>query len=216
MPKTRKAPTRREADKARSRIQILDAAARLFAERGLESVAFGDIARAAGISRPLIYFHFKDRDELFLETVLRSHQQLHARFVAAVAEESEPIAQAEAIGRAYERFFRESRGEFVLMSCFEAAAGSRTFEGPLVEQIRFHGHAMIELIVSVLARGRKEGGVRRDLGDPLKSALCLYAFTHGLLQMTASAGDHLQEQHGVRPAELIEQGFALLRAALRP
>lgn len=214
MPKP--SPTRREADKARSRTLILDAAARLFAERGFESVTFGDIARAAGISRPLIYFHFKDRDELFLETVLRSHQQLHARFVAAVARQTDAIAQAEAIGRAYQQYFQEDRGGFVLMSCFEAAAASRRFEGPQAEQIRFHGHAMIELIVSVLNRGRKEGSVRRDLGDPLQTALCLYAFTHGLLQMTASAGDHLREEHGVPPAHLIEQGFALMRATLRP
>lgn len=209
-------PTRRAADKARSRIQILDAAARLFAERGLESVAFGDIARAAGISRPLIYFHFKDRDELFLEAVLRSHQRLHARFVAAVARQTQALAQAEAIGRAYLQFFEEDRDGFVLISCFEAAAASRRFESPLAEQIRFHGHAMIDLIVSVLKRGRKEGSVRRDLGDLRQTALCLYSFTQGLLQTTASADDHLREEHDVKHADLLEQGFALMRAALRP
>jgi AcrR family transcriptional regulator len=213
MPKP--APSRRDAEKARSRSLIIDAATRLFAERGLETVTFGDIAKAAGISRPLIYFHFKDRDELFLETVLRSHQMLHTQFVAAIAQQTDPVGQAEAIGRAYERFFAENRREFVLMSCFEASAGKRRARGPLEEQIQFHGQAMIQLIVSVIARGRKEGTMRRDLGDPLRVALCLQAFTHGLLQMCASAGTHLREEHGVEPAELVDQGFALMRAALR-
>lgn len=163
MPKP--APSRRDAEKARSRSLIIDAATRLFAERGLETVTFGDIAKAAGISRPLIYFHFKDRDELFLETVLRSHQMLHTQFVAAIAQQTDPVGQAEAIGRAYERFFAENRREFVLMSCFEASAGKRRARGPLEEQIQFHGQAMIQLIVSVIARGRKEGTMRRDLGE---------------------------------------------------
>lgn len=57
--------------------------------------------------------------------------------------------------------------------------------------------------------------MRRDLGDPLRVALCLQSFTHGLLQMCASAGAHLREEHGVEPAELVDQGFALMRAALR-
>ena len=208
-------PSRRQTEKARSRSQIIDAAAQLFAERGLESVTFGDIARAAGISRPLIYFHFKDRDELFLETVLRSHQMLHARFVAAVAEHTEAIQQAEAIGRTYERFFVENRREFVLMSCFAAATSNRKSGGAVVDQIRYHGQAMIELIVAILTRGRKDGTIRRDLGDPLKTALCLQAFTHGMLQMCAAAGDHLQEEHGVDRTALVDQGFALMRAALR-
>ena len=61
------------------------AATRLIAERGLESLSFADIAGAAGISRPLIYFHFKDRDQLFHETVVRANQMLFARFEKAVA-----------------------------------------------------------------------------------------------------------------------------------
>jgi hypothetical protein len=74
---------------------------------------------------------------------------------------------------------------------------------------------MIELIVAILTRGRKDGTIRRDLGDPLKTALCLQAFTHGMLQMCAAAGDHLQEEHGVDRTALVDQGFALMRAALR-
>lgn len=212
MPKA--TPTRRETDKARSRGLIVEAATRLFAERGLEAVTFGDIARAAGISRPLIYFHFKDREELFLETVLRAHQMLHTNFVAAISQHPDPLGQAAAIGRAYERFFAENRREFVLLSCFEAATGNRAPSSPLHEQIRFHGQAMIDLIVAVITRGRRDGSIRRDLGPPLKVALCLHAFTHGMLQMCASAEEHLRREHGVAPAELVDQGFALLRAAL--
>jgi AcrR family transcriptional regulator len=208
--------SRRQIDKARSRNQIIEAASQLFAERGLEAVTFGDIARAAGISRPLIYFHFKDRDELFHETVLRSHQMLHAQFVAAVAEHRDAVSQAEAIGRAYERFFVENRREFILLSCFSAATSHAKTGGTIVDQIQYHGHAMIDLIVSILVRGRKEGTIRRDLGDPLQTALCLQAFTHGMLQMCAAAGDHLKEEHGVDRATLIDQGFALMRAALKP
>lgn len=210
----RSSPSRRQSDKARSRQLIIEAATQLFAERGLEAVAFGDIARAAGISRPLIYFHFKDRDELFFETVLRAHQRLHTRFVAAVAEHQDAIRQAEAVGRAYERFFLENRREFVLMSCFEATTGNRKTESAVVEQIRFHGQAMIDLIVQILARGKKEGTIRKNLGSPLQAALCLQAFTHGLLQMCAASGDHLKVDHGVERTDLVEQGFALMRAAL--
>jgi len=77
--------SRRVPPKERSRSRILAAATRLIAERGLESLSYADIAKAAHISRPLIYFHFKDRDQLFYETVARASQILYERFAEAVA-----------------------------------------------------------------------------------------------------------------------------------
>lgn len=53
--------TAREAAKAQRRQDLLDAAARLFAERGFESVRLEDIGAACGISGPGIYRHFRGK-----------------------------------------------------------------------------------------------------------------------------------------------------------
>ncbi len=64
----------RELKKARTRRQIVDTAARLFAERGFEHVTVNDVARAAEISQQTVYNYFPakedlvtDRDELVQE-----------------------------------------------------------------------------------------------------------------------------------------------------
>ena len=113
-------PSRRASAKDRSRARILAAATRLIAERGLESLSFADIAEAAGISRPLIYFHFKDRDQLFHETVVRANQMLFARFEKAVAAQATGLEMIVAVGHAYQAFFKENPREFALISCYEA------------------------------------------------------------------------------------------------
>lgn len=46
--------------------QILEAATNIFVERGYHHTKTKDIARACGISEPVIYKHFKGKDELFL------------------------------------------------------------------------------------------------------------------------------------------------------
>lgn len=43
---------------------ILDAAKRLFAERGFESVGVDEIGAAAGMTGPAIYRHFRGKDEI--------------------------------------------------------------------------------------------------------------------------------------------------------
>lgn len=47
-----------------TRDQILEAADRLFYERGFESTSFADIADAVGISRGNFYYHFKSKNDI--------------------------------------------------------------------------------------------------------------------------------------------------------
>lgn len=48
---------------------VIDAAATLFAERGVGGVNFQDIASILGISRPSIYYYFKSKEEILASLV---------------------------------------------------------------------------------------------------------------------------------------------------
>ena len=64
--------------KAESRKAILDSAARLFRERGVEGVTVAEVMQDAGLTHGGFYAHFKSKDEL-VETALRhSAEQLAA------------------------------------------------------------------------------------------------------------------------------------------
>lgn len=60
-------PTRREQAKAERRRQLLDAGARLIAERGFRGVRLDDLGAAAGISGPAVYRHFPSKEALLME-----------------------------------------------------------------------------------------------------------------------------------------------------
>jgi TetR/AcrR family acrAB operon transcriptional repressor len=61
--------TRDEA--AETRNGILDAAERVFSERGVSHTSLEDIAKAAGVTRGAIYWHFKNKSDLFTAMVNR-------------------------------------------------------------------------------------------------------------------------------------------------
>ena len=61
--------TRDEAAETRS--SILDAAERVFARRGVSHTSLEDIARSAGVTRGAIYWHFKNKSEVFAAMVDR-------------------------------------------------------------------------------------------------------------------------------------------------
>lgn len=212
-----KLSSRREQEKELRRDAILEAATQLFATRGLENVTFGDVAKATGLSRPLIYFYFPDRESLFFEAVARCEQDLQSRFVKAVKPHLNGREQIIAVGRAYIAYLRERPSCFHLMSAYSAKKKADTSpEHPMEGQIEELHTRTMGLLTSTLARGQKEGVLRKDLGDLLQVAVCLWSFTHGLAQIIAVKGEHLAECHGLDPAATIETAFDLLTRAMVP
>lgn len=50
-----------------TRQHILDVALKLFSQRGVSATSLADIAQAAGVTRGAIYWHFKNKSDLFSE-----------------------------------------------------------------------------------------------------------------------------------------------------
>ena len=90
--------TRAEA-KARTREQLLDAAAQVFAQRGYAGASVDEIAEAAGYSAGALYSNFNGKEQLFLELMSERRSQGIARQAAQAADSlglSRPDAPARA------------------------------------------------------------------------------------------------------------------------
>lgn len=71
--------------------RILDAAERLFAERGFDGVSARDIAEAARVNKALVFYHHGSKAELF-DRVLERYYEAHARVLAEGADARGPLA----------------------------------------------------------------------------------------------------------------------------
>ncbi|MEC3951676.1 TetR/AcrR family transcriptional regulator [Nocardia sp. CDC153] len=68
--------TRREQLKAQRREQLLDAGARLIADRGFLGMRLDDLGAAVGISGPAVYRHFPNKEALLVELLVGISQRL--------------------------------------------------------------------------------------------------------------------------------------------
>src|SRR5690348_12449435 len=83
--------TRAEA-KARTREQLLGAAARIFAKKGYAGASVEEIAESAGYSIGALYSNFASKEELFLELMAaRSSDRLTALADLLGADDARPI-----------------------------------------------------------------------------------------------------------------------------
>jgi len=62
--------------------RILDAAAASFGEQGFRGASMSAVAKAAGVSKGLLHYHFKDKDELLLEAQRVAFRRIHESFDA--------------------------------------------------------------------------------------------------------------------------------------
>ena len=94
---TTRLPTRRDEQRARTRRELLDAAARVFAERGYHVTSVDQVAEAAGFTKGAVYSNFTSKEELFLALLDRQIDQA-VGVLEHILQDTPPEDRARAFG----------------------------------------------------------------------------------------------------------------------
>lgn len=88
---------RRSLDPVGTRTSILEAALKCFAEVGYDGASIGQIAKAAGVPKSLVQYHFENKDNLFQQCVAsKAGPALEALDHFLTSEDHDPRALIEA------------------------------------------------------------------------------------------------------------------------
>jgi AcrR family transcriptional regulator len=90
---------------------IIQAATRLFAEQGFEGTSTLQIANEAVVTEPLIYYHFKGKDELFSHILETSFKAYFSRLETLERETGTQFERIEALLDFHLRFVEEMPDE---------------------------------------------------------------------------------------------------------
>lgn len=110
------------------REQILDAAARLFAEEGYHGTTVGDICDDLGVGKGVFYWYFKSKEELFRELLRGTLFKLRRAQQEAIQNVDDPVERIELGIRASIAFYRSEPG---YLSLIRTAARYDEFSGYL-------------------------------------------------------------------------------------
>ncbi|HEY0945563.1 MAG TPA: TetR/AcrR family transcriptional regulator [Opitutaceae bacterium] len=205
---------RREEEKEKRRKSILDAAERVIARHGWEATNFGEIAKLTRLSRSLVYVYFPTRDDLFHAIVDRGMAMLEQRFQAAIAKQGTGIEQVMALGRAYYEFSKREPFYFDLLSHFQARQLDPKSQSMSEESANTHGRSCLRALAQAIGTGIADGTIRKSIGPPGLAAFAIWAFTHGLIQISERKEPLLKQDFKVSAPQMVEHSMALLRGAL--
>jgi len=205
---------RREREKEQRRNDIVDAAERIFFNKGWEIATMDDVAEEAELSKGTLYLYFKSKEDLYLAIHLRGHEILTNLFKEAVTECETGIEKIKAIGKAYHQFYLDYSDYFNSMLYFDFHKMDIDKENSIAAHDNQRGREVMELVVKAVQAGVEDGTIRPDL-DPLKTALFLWAQSSGVIQLISLKGDLLQLKYGVTNEEFFNYTFELLYDLLR-
>jgi AcrR family transcriptional regulator len=148
----------RRADRKR---QLLAHAKQLFVTLGYQNTTTEKIARAAGVSEPMLYRHFKSKKELFLEVLKEIRDATLTRWQTATADVSDPLAKLHAVADSYLGSTREHALEYRIMH----RSLVETDDEEILAMLRAFYLDSEAILARIIADGQNTGVFRRSL-DP--------------------------------------------------
>jgi AcrR family transcriptional regulator len=137
------------------REDVLQAAVKVFAARGLHSAPTADVAKAAGISHAYLFRLFPKKADLAVAVIERCHDRIHETFAQAAAEAKrkgeDPL---HAMGEAYGRLLADR--DLVLVQLHSHAASP---EDPVIREASRRGFKRLVEVVE-----RESGASEQEIG----------------------------------------------------
>ena len=146
------APTRMAASGRRQ--HLLETAARVFVEGSYRGTTTAEIARAAGISEPIIYRHFASKRDLYLASLDYVWENVRAGWEQAVAAGPDACAAVEAIGKGH---VSVHSAKLQLAELWVQALGEASEDPELRKAVRKHMREVHDFLAGLIRDGQAEG-----------------------------------------------------------
>jgi AcrR family transcriptional regulator len=187
------APRMAAADR---RLHLVETALRLFTDGSYHGTTTAEIARAAGVSEPILYRHFASKRDLYLAALEHVWARTRERWERALDEASDACAAIEAIGKGH---VSVRSPKLQLAELWVQALGEASEDPELKRHLRSHMREVHDFVANLIRRGQEQGAIAEER-DPDSEAWIMLA--GGILGMV-----------GRRVGLLDDKELAAIRAA---
>lgn len=151
------------ADRQDKGTRILQAAIRVFAEKGFKAAALEQVARQAGTAKGTLYLYFRDKQELYYRAALQVFDDVRAHIDACAAQASGPVEKLRAIARAQLEYFTMHRDAMRLAAGI-MAPGLGGLRKRLFVALMERRQKGLEALTAIVEEAKRQGLIRGDIG----------------------------------------------------
>jgi AcrR family transcriptional regulator len=154
------------------RVDILRRAAIEFADHGYHETSVSSLAERLGVSKPVLYYYAKNKDDLLYQICLMAHTQLNQAIASAAGAHLSGLGKMRRFFSTYATIMGSDFGRcFVLVDVRALEPKTRTKELSA-------RRALEEAVRHMLVEGQQDGSIRRC--DPALAARVLFGAFNGI------------------------------------
>jgi AcrR family transcriptional regulator len=203
---------RQAAERQERRDSILDAARKVFLEKGYLGATVRDIALEASLSPGLIYHYFDGKDGVYGAICEEGFRVLTGVFEKAVPKEGPVMERLASAARAYIRFYTEHTDYFEIISFKELGFKKVGLPADILESINRLSRRALEVVHDIVVEGLADGSIS-PVGDPWEMTMALWAPIEGLIFIHKRG---YLDTFGLDVEALINQQLLVVMDGIRP
>lgn len=174
---------RKEREKQARKESILDAARRVFQEKGYHSTTMNKIAEEAELSKATLYLYFKNKDDLFLSMTTEPLKKLKKEFEKIATTNKNPQEKIVLLSRTFIKQWNNNREAYQLGDTFITTYNPQSeAHRSLFNKINEILGEILNIGVRIIENGIKTGLFKNNI-DPEKVILVGWRTLVGLLQV---------------------------------
>lgn len=186
---------------AKRREQLLDSAATLFAEKGYAGATTAELAKAAGVTEPIIYRHFESKKDLFIALIARTGEQTIRLWEEQLGGAPDPAERLRRLIGANPMVTDQGRGAYRVI----VQAMSVIDDEDILRALQIHITALHKFIEGQVRLAQQAGSVSKAFSPEISAwALLHLGLGYGMLAALRTPG-HARDERGLHVRDLIEQ-----------
>jgi AcrR family transcriptional regulator len=152
------------------RQQLVSVATRLFAERGYEATTTAAIAEAAGVTEPILYRHFENKQDLFVAIVREMSELTMRHWKELTSGTDDPAEAIRRIARQFPTHVSQLADAYHVIH----GALSTSRDKQVLKVMHEHYVQIEDFFTAIFARGQKAGLIRKDMDPRLPAWQLIY------------------------------------------
>jgi AcrR family transcriptional regulator len=150
------APRMAAADR---RLHLIETAIRLFTEGSYHGTTTAEIARAAGVSEPILYRHFASKRQLYLAGLEHVWEKTREDWERKLAEATDACSAVEAIGKGH---VSVRSPKLQLAELWVQALSEASEDAELKRHLRRHMREVHDFVADLVRRGQAQGAIAAE------------------------------------------------------
>ncbi|MDP2886725.1 MAG: TetR/AcrR family transcriptional regulator [Ignavibacteria bacterium] len=171
---------RKEREKEQRREEILDAAQRVFFEKGLTTATMDEIAETAELSKGTLYLYYKSKEDLYLAVMMRGMEILLEMLAEVVRSNDSVPKLLIRLRDAYTAYFNNHRDYFRMMHFLQTPQFHKQVDDEMKRNCGTLNRRIWDLVNGILQRGIDEGILRNNL-NPVEVGIILWSSATALM-----------------------------------